>query len=829
MAEGAINLIVSKEAQAQVDKLMSQLDAIESKIVTISNTGLGKKAGWVDVTSQEKLAKALKTNTELSAQLAKEQGNVLKLNKQLNNTINGEVSAYDLLQKSQRENLAAYNSLITKKATMGKLNAQEELDLKQIELQLKKNQKTYSAVAAGQNKLGISSKRTGVAFDSLGFSVAQLTRESPAFLNSVQTGFMALSNNIPIFVDEVNRLILTNKELKASGQETKSVLGSVGKAFFSMQSLISLVILAITILGPKLFKMGQEWWDTSRGIDSAKVALDDMNNVLTESYAEAGRGIAKMSIFQKSLTDLSKTEKERMEVVAQARKEYGDDIKHLTDMELLTNGLTDAEKDLKKAIMERALASAAAKKIEENMAKILELEAKRPELIENTANAQKSLNEAANDDTVRSANNMGMLATSTAASAGAVNGWTDKLIKNSQELNSLYKSNQMLLDKTIVTLDKADKKASKKGEKPFYLEDVDPDTINGLKILIGYNNQLIGFGKDRATVQKLQEENELYQKQIDYLMGIGAAYKSNADKIAETVSVSMDEYDRAVERLGDLKGDLAFSGIDLAQGLVDGIFGARIEAIDLEMEKLQERYDLQRELIDSEIEDEETKKQRKKELDKEEQLRLKELEKKKRAEEKKAFLISQAIAIGEIILSTSMGVAEASAMGPATFGASLSWIPFIIGIGAAQIATVLAQSIPAFKDGHLEGTYSGTALINDGGSMEVLERKDGSLELSSRRNKLVHMNKGDLVHKDLESFIGTIPQQALLQQGMISPVQMSSIMVSDKGAFDEAFKNAMLETISKGLNGTRIVNDNKAVGDAVREALSDINYTKNFL
>ena len=90
------------------------------------------------------------------------------------------------------------------------------------------------------------------SFDSLGFSVAQMTRESPAFLISMNTGFMALSNNIPIFVDEVNRLVVANKELALKGEKTKSVLGAVGKAFLSWQSLISIGILFLTIYGGKM-------------------------------------------------------------------------------------------------------------------------------------------------------------------------------------------------------------------------------------------------------------------------------------------------------------------------------------------------------------------------------------------------------------------------------------------------------------------------------------------------------------------------------------------------------------------------------------------------
>src|SRR5690606_37295888 len=91
-------------------------------------------------------------------------------------------------------------------------------------------------------------------FDGLGFSVAQLSRELPAFANSVQTGFMAISNNIPMFVDEIQRLKKANLELAATGQPTTSVLKSVGKAIFSLNGMLGIGITILTVFAPKLYK-----------------------------------------------------------------------------------------------------------------------------------------------------------------------------------------------------------------------------------------------------------------------------------------------------------------------------------------------------------------------------------------------------------------------------------------------------------------------------------------------------------------------------------------------------------------------------------------------
>ncbi len=72
-------------------------------------------------------------------------------------------------------------------------------------------------------------------FDGLGNSINMITRDLPAFTFSAQTGFMAISNNIPMLADEIARLTARNKELLASGQQTKPVWKQVLGSLFSWQ------------------------------------------------------------------------------------------------------------------------------------------------------------------------------------------------------------------------------------------------------------------------------------------------------------------------------------------------------------------------------------------------------------------------------------------------------------------------------------------------------------------------------------------------------------------------------------------------------------------
>jgi hypothetical protein len=76
-----------------------------------------------------------------------------------------------------------------------------------------------------------------------------------------------------------------------------------------------------------------------------------------------------------------------------------------------------------------------------------------------------------------------------------------------------------------------------------------------------------------------------------------------------------------------------------------------------------------------------------------------EIKKRQRENEKKQFLFNQGMRIAEIWMAAAQGIATATAMAPATYGASLLSIPLIKLSAAVQTGIVLAQSIPQFDKG----------------------------------------------------------------------------------------------------------------------------------
>lgn len=129
---------------------------------------------------------------------------------------------------------------------------------------LAKISKLNAEVSKAEQSMGVFSRNVGnykSGFNGLSNSINQVAREMPNFAQSATIGFMALSNNLPILADEIQRVRQANALLVADGKPTVSVFKQIASSIFSWQSaLITLISLSVVFskeLG-NLFTGGKE-------------------------------------------------------------------------------------------------------------------------------------------------------------------------------------------------------------------------------------------------------------------------------------------------------------------------------------------------------------------------------------------------------------------------------------------------------------------------------------------------------------------------------------------------------------------------------------------
>jgi len=241
---------------------------------------------------------------------------------------------------------AEYRDLAIKKELGLSLTEKEELRYSTLEKRIQTYDKALKGVDAS---MGIHNRNVGnykSAFDGLGFSVTQLAREMPAFANSLQTGFMAISNNLPMLFDELQKIKKANVELQATGQPTTSVFKQLAGAVFSFQTLLSVGVTLLTIYGAKIV----DW--VSNALNPANKELEELNKKqkrIAEEQKSQAEFVGKESSMYVgllyALKQTNKGSKERAELIKTINDQYGTTLKNIQDETKFQNQLnTSIEK-----------------------------------------------------------------------------------------------------------------------------------------------------------------------------------------------------------------------------------------------------------------------------------------------------------------------------------------------------------------------------------------------------------------------------------------------------------------------------------------------------
>lgn len=214
-------------------------------------------------------------------------------------------------------------------------------------------------------------------WDGLGISISQVVRELPAAAVSLNTFFLGISNNIPMVVDEINRLREKNELLRAEGKETVSVTKSIVKSLFSWNTALVVLLTVFSMYGKEIIT----WIDrTFAGRDAAKSfedALEDLNDELGKgSTGSYGQQIAVLRRLSENWKDLGDNIKVQTQWIKDNEKEFsklGITIDSINDA---NNAFVDNTESVVAAYKARAKAEAALNVVSQQYQKLLVAENK---------------------------------------------------------------------------------------------------------------------------------------------------------------------------------------------------------------------------------------------------------------------------------------------------------------------------------------------------------------------------------------------------------------------------------------------------------------------
>lgn len=340
-----------KEASVAIDNAKKKLDEFKKE----GDTG--------GVAKQTQLIKALRT--EMNQYTREIQANVKE-------EVKAEGSINQLNARIAKLT-AQYNAMAgeIRKSAAGEALAKEIADV-----QLEVNKANESLLNFRNNVGNYASAAKG--FTPLGFQVQQLARELPSLTISFQQFFLAISNNLPMFADELTRARDANRALIAEGKATVPVFKQVASAIFSWQTALVVGITLLISYGKEIANWGKSLLSTKDAAITTSQVQADVNKKLEESANSIGDQISKIKLLQKQWAGLGNDLSAKQKFVEESKDafdELGVSVSNVNDAENLLVKSTD---DFIKAMEMRAMAAAglelAAEKYKEAFIEQLKIE-----------------------------------------------------------------------------------------------------------------------------------------------------------------------------------------------------------------------------------------------------------------------------------------------------------------------------------------------------------------------------------------------------------------------------------------------------------------------
>lgn len=447
--------------------------------------------------------------------------------------------------KEQREN---EGSLVSLRAQLSRLTAtydQLSREMRQgdfgesMRKQIMEASQELKEAEAETNRFYRNVGNYASGFNGLNVSVQQILREMPNAAMSMNTFFLAISNNIPMLVDQINLLREANKQAAAEGKATTSIWKALSGAFFSWNTVISVGVTLLTVYGGEIVKWIGNLFKAKEQNDYLKEAMEGVNEAMREGEKNAQQELVNLNLLYSATQDTTRGNDERRTAVHKLQEQYPAYFANMSEEQIMAGKAAAAYNKLTDAILASARARAAQDKMIENQRKILDLE-------EEQAKNQIELNKATND--YNDAVEMQRESTERARKSGSY---------NATETNFLSASIGEASDRMTEYADKIDDAqsqidaltaANKRLERNININDLTTDFGTG-----DYNEQLkaaerAGKEAERLAKQRAKEMQEQQERQLE------EARKAQ-DLLTELVKDSYEqrrkqvgqEYDRQIE------------------------------------------------------------------------------------------------------------------------------------------------------------------------------------------------------------------------------------------------------------------------------------------
>lgn len=368
-----------KEADAEIKKLKSDFAALNDteKVGDKGYNILRQVEQQVAVRKREEEAVRanIKAQKEQIIQNNSEEGSITQLRKQLSLMLN----LYDNMGRIKRSGNSGKELLAQIRVIQTELNEAE-----QASGRFQRNVGNYSS-----------------AFNGLGMSIQQIARELPAATMGINMFFLAISNNLPIFFDEVQKArkeyAAYIEELKKGNTEVQKVAPvwkQIISGVFSLNTALVVGITLLTAYGKEIFNYLDGLINTKRATLDLLSAEQEMALARREAIKSSANERVKLDVLYKATQDHTRSLKERNAAVEELQKMYPSYFGNLSNEAILAGKAKGIYAQLRGELVANAIARAQLNRMEDVANKREEALMKRRVQYNTYLQAQQKVDEA---------------------------------------------------------------------------------------------------------------------------------------------------------------------------------------------------------------------------------------------------------------------------------------------------------------------------------------------------------------------------------------------------------------------------------------------------
>lgn len=337
-------IVANTEAVIETDKQIKQLKKSFVALADSEKTGTSgigilrqvQQLAAQRLVEEEAVRKTIKAQKDQIIQSKAEEGSITALRKQIILL----TKDYDDLGRTRRNGDAG-------KALLAQIaNVQKEL--------------SAAEQASGRFQRNVGNYAS--AWNGLGFSVQQVARELPSLAISANTFFLAISNNLPILVDEIAKArkeyAAFKAELAAGNKDVKAVAPvwqQLTKSLISWQTALVVGLALLSVYGKEIINWGKELVRGKNYVLDLSTAEQELAAARKKGIQDSIKERLELDLLYTKLKSASTLLKERTASINEWISKYSQYANVINEEKIDIDKLSIAYRALGKEMMQRSI------------------------------------------------------------------------------------------------------------------------------------------------------------------------------------------------------------------------------------------------------------------------------------------------------------------------------------------------------------------------------------------------------------------------------------------------------------------------------------------